>query len=178
MRKDAAAGIGCCGTWEYMGPEAWCRLYGLPGLHSDTFAFGIILWEIYAAARPYTGLPGSPHLTMRKVRADDGQEHDDMTVVPAWYAKGKVCIKAHALTRILQSFYDGLHALHRLLSFLGPLLPLLAVLVRSTLLSQHFLVDLALAIGNRRRIGQCIEPLVGRFVDVRIGSNQCLYCLE
>jgi serine/threonine protein kinase len=90
MRKDAAAGIGCCGTWEYMGPEAWCRLYGLPGLHSDTFAFGIILWEIYAAARPYTGLPGSPHLTMRKVRADDGQEHDDMTVVPAWYAKGEL----------------------------------------------------------------------------------------
>ena len=90
MRKDAAAGIGCCGTWEYMGPEAWCRLYGLPGLHSDTFAFGVILWEIYAAARPYTGLPGSPHLTMRKVRADDGQEHDDMTVVPAWYAKGEL----------------------------------------------------------------------------------------
>ena len=46
------------GTWEYMAPESWKRKYGKPGFESDIFSFGMMLWEMVARKRIYSGFPG------------------------------------------------------------------------------------------------------------------------
>ena len=46
------------GTWEYMAPECWKRKYGKPGLASDIFSFGLMLWEMVARSRVYKAFHG------------------------------------------------------------------------------------------------------------------------
>ena len=43
------------GTWEYMAPECLKRKFGRPVFASDVFSYAIILWELWARRRVYTG---------------------------------------------------------------------------------------------------------------------------
>eukprot|EP01046_Picozoa_sp_COSAG06_P039371 COSAG06_NODE_4642_length_4072_cov_6.437956_2_plen_841_part_00 len=61
MAYDTAADAMCnqvYGTWEYMPPECLKREHGEPGLPSDIFSFGLMLWEMVAQSRVYRAFPG------------------------------------------------------------------------------------------------------------------------
>ena len=65
------------GTFEYMPPECWQEKYGTPDQASDVFSFGILLWEMFARRRVYTGFPN-----LQEAADDTGRV--DVELVPVW----------------------------------------------------------------------------------------------
>ena len=64
------------GTFEYMPPECWQAKYGTPDQTSDVFSFGILLWEMFARRRVYTGLGNLQEVASAGVV--------DVELVPVW----------------------------------------------------------------------------------------------
>ena len=67
------------GTPEYMPAECWHEKYGTPDQASDVFSFGILLWEMFARRRVYTGLipDDCPQVA-------DGSGNFDVGLVATW----------------------------------------------------------------------------------------------
>ena len=67
------------GTAEYMPAECWQEKYGAPDQASDVFSFGVLLWDICARSRVYTGLgmDDCPQVA-------DGSGNFDVELVPMW----------------------------------------------------------------------------------------------
>ena len=54
---EGSTKIAALGTWQYMAPECWKRKFGEPGMPSDIFAFGLMLWEMLARMHIDTAQP-------------------------------------------------------------------------------------------------------------------------
>jgi serine/threonine protein kinase len=75
------------GTWEYMAPECWKRLYGTPGVESDVFSFGLMLWEMISRARVYTAC-WSDDATAPTIRGKDGKPEVNVPLIAKQLADG------------------------------------------------------------------------------------------
>ncbi len=93
MAYDAAADAvhnQVYGTWEYMPPECLKREHGEPGLPSDIFSFGLMLWEMVSQSRVYRAFPGfedddeAPTITR-----DDGKKAVNVRQIASRLAGGQ-----------------------------------------------------------------------------------------
>eukprot|EP01046_Picozoa_sp_COSAG06_P021229 COSAG06_NODE_1586_length_9011_cov_83.566652_3_plen_866_part_00 len=111
MAYDAAADAMCnqvYGTWEYMPPECLEREHGEPGLPSDIFSFGLMVWEMVARSRVYRAFPGfedddeAPTITR-----DDGKRVVNVRQIASRLAGGQRPAPSAGCPEVLQQLMEA-----------------------------------------------------------------------
>ena len=69
------------GTWEYMAPECLKRKFGRPVFASDVFSYAIILWELWARRRVYTGFLNLEYNIDKAHLKETGESRVDVKLV-------------------------------------------------------------------------------------------------